>query len=290
MSDIYSDGSGSKKKFLVPLVVMLLCTVSLTGAGFAYNSTVTNTANTVHVEGITLDLKTVADEPAAVTSAMYNLNFAYGSHTTQGQAVKYVSSTNMYGFYTDTTTTTATTVENVDGDHALMDFNDGFYVDTMYSTTSTYSSSVGYHADATYTTSTSLTQAAADGGKGVYAVGSSYTLTVTNESGTGVGLDCDVTFDSTPTLGDGVKAIYLVVKGTIAGVENGSAAVSVDKVINLLTVSSEVHLADFAGDQSASTNFTVSAYVVCSDYYSASAPAVTDANYGFVINFAAATA
>lgn len=41
MTDTYNDTTGSRKKFLIPLVVLLLCAVSLTGAGYAYNSTVT---------------------------------------------------------------------------------------------------------------------------------------------------------------------------------------------------------------------------------------------------------
>ena len=40
MTDTYNDSTGSRKKFLIPLVVLLLCAVSLTGAGYAYNSSV----------------------------------------------------------------------------------------------------------------------------------------------------------------------------------------------------------------------------------------------------------
>jgi len=43
MTDTYNDSTGSRKKFLIPLVVLLLCAVSLTGAGYAYNSSVENT-------------------------------------------------------------------------------------------------------------------------------------------------------------------------------------------------------------------------------------------------------
>jgi len=41
MTDTYNDTTGSRKKFLIPLVVLLLCAVSLTGAGYAYNASVT---------------------------------------------------------------------------------------------------------------------------------------------------------------------------------------------------------------------------------------------------------
>ena len=43
MTDTYNDTTGSRKKFLIPLVVLLLCAVSLTGAGYAYNTSVSNT-------------------------------------------------------------------------------------------------------------------------------------------------------------------------------------------------------------------------------------------------------
>jgi hypothetical protein len=40
MSDMYTQESASKKKFLAPLLVILLCMVSLTGAGYAYSATI----------------------------------------------------------------------------------------------------------------------------------------------------------------------------------------------------------------------------------------------------------
>ena len=45
MTDTYNDSTGSRKKFLIPLVVLLLCAVSLTGAGYAYNTSVTTTGS-----------------------------------------------------------------------------------------------------------------------------------------------------------------------------------------------------------------------------------------------------
>ena len=39
MSDVYTQENGSKKKFLAPVLVILLCMVSLTAAGYAYNAT-----------------------------------------------------------------------------------------------------------------------------------------------------------------------------------------------------------------------------------------------------------
>lgn len=57
MTDTYNDTTGSRKKFLIPLVVLLLCAVSLTGAGYAYQSSVTLEGNTGGVdEYFTIDL------------------------------------------------------------------------------------------------------------------------------------------------------------------------------------------------------------------------------------------
>jgi len=50
MRDMYNDSTGSRKKFLIPLVVLLLCAVSLTGAGYAYNTSVTSQDNVAPVD------------------------------------------------------------------------------------------------------------------------------------------------------------------------------------------------------------------------------------------------
>lgn len=57
MTDTYNDTTGSRKKFLIPLVVLLLCAVSLTGAGYAYQSSVTLNGNSGEIdEYFTIDL------------------------------------------------------------------------------------------------------------------------------------------------------------------------------------------------------------------------------------------
>lgn len=54
MIDANSTSNASKKKFLVPVIVLLLCMVSLAGAAYAYTSSVTThgeaTANAFYVE------------------------------------------------------------------------------------------------------------------------------------------------------------------------------------------------------------------------------------------------
>lgn len=67
MTDTYNDTTGSRKKFLIPLVVLLLCAVSLTGAGYAYNSSVTVNDGTAGAdEYFVLDL--YDDQAAVITS------------------------------------------------------------------------------------------------------------------------------------------------------------------------------------------------------------------------------
>ena len=67
MIDSYNDSTGSRKKFLIPLVVLLLCAVSLTGAGYAYNSSVSIENGSGEVDEIfVIDLYTTAG--AAITS------------------------------------------------------------------------------------------------------------------------------------------------------------------------------------------------------------------------------
>ena len=67
MRDMYNDTTGSRKKFLIPLVVLLLCAVSLTGAGYAYNSSVTVNDGTAGAdEYFVLDLYN--DQAAVITS------------------------------------------------------------------------------------------------------------------------------------------------------------------------------------------------------------------------------
>lgn len=49
--------TGSKKKLLVPVAVILLCLVGLSGAAYAYSSTLTNTGNEVDAGMLSIDLK-----------------------------------------------------------------------------------------------------------------------------------------------------------------------------------------------------------------------------------------
>jgi hypothetical protein len=69
MTDTYNDTTGSRKKFLIPLVVLLLCAVSLTGAGYAYNASVTVPDNHVVSEDLYIDLATPASTDVNIKDA-----------------------------------------------------------------------------------------------------------------------------------------------------------------------------------------------------------------------------
>lgn len=284
MPDIYTEENGSKKKLLIPLVVLLLCAVSLTGAGYAYNSTVTNEDDTIHVEGLTLELTTGTDTRVPVTDAMFNLNFAYNTHTTMGKAIN--GETNK-GFVTDNNVKSVKTVTDYSD---LTEFDGGFYVETTYA-----GNAVGFCSAPEEITAASLeTAAVSSSSTGVFAVGGPYNLTVVNETGSKVGVSLKATFDdANVNFGAGIKAIYVVVTGTIAAVENGSQAVTVDQVIDITKIDGEGKMSQFItqfeSDQSASTDLVVKTYVVCSDYSSANKPVVINEDYGFRLTFVAAT-
>ena len=70
MTDTYNDTTGSRKKFLIPLVVLLLCAVSLTGAGYAYNSTVTVNDNTTPASDFVIEVYNSAEAATPITAAM----------------------------------------------------------------------------------------------------------------------------------------------------------------------------------------------------------------------------
>ena len=273
----------SRKKLLVPLIVLLLCAVSLTGAAYAYNSTVTNVENNVHVEGVTLDLKNGEN---AVSEAIYDINVAYGPHNTQGKAVKYVIGGDKIGFKN------ASTIDNVGDDNNVSPFADGYYVETSvaigdgaFKDPAKYQSVVSYNDVATLKAATEA--------KGVYKVGNDYTLTLDNKSDKAVTLKMKGEYKEEPGFTDGVKDIYLVFE------EQGDSTKTtaddlVKKVVSIIpaegsTTISETEIASFAAD-SAGTSFLVSAYIVCSDYYYATMPVDLDKDYGFVLQFTAATA
>ena len=56
------EQTGSRKKLLVPVVVLMLCLVTLTGAAYAYSSTMTNTGNAIDGDYVSIDLQGTAQD------------------------------------------------------------------------------------------------------------------------------------------------------------------------------------------------------------------------------------
>jgi hypothetical protein len=70
MNGMKTEEAGSRKKYLAPLIVIMLCLVALTGAAYAYTTSVTSTQNGVTADYISIDLYNadgsgVVDAPVA---------------------------------------------------------------------------------------------------------------------------------------------------------------------------------------------------------------------------------
>ena len=286
-------------------MVLLLCAVSLTGAAYAYTSSVTVIDNNVHVEGLTLNLQNV-DDGTEVGSSIYNFKFAYGDHTLKGdsaegktKAIRYDYGTDTYkGFALDDDSNPVYQGVVTSADlEDLTKFADGYYVDTMFAVDDEdYDEPVGYYNVINWgtgePTAAQLSEKYEAGNLGVYKLGDSYTLKVTNQSNKGIELKLNAKYANTPIFGEGVRGIYAVITGTIAATDD-SAEVSVNKVIRLdKPVDNKVSgvITEFAKDQAtAGANLNIQVYLECSDYHSASALTYTDKDYSFVLNFTANT-
>lgn len=81
--DAYIEGTTSKKKFLIPLVALLFCGVALTGAAYAYQSTVDGSGSISDVDYVTIDF----------TGSNYNsatMNYAAEKALTYNSATKLI--------------------------------------------------------------------------------------------------------------------------------------------------------------------------------------------------------
>lgn len=98
MTNTYKEEKGNKhKKLLVPLVALLLCAAAMIGVGYAaLASDVTNTGNTIEMEGITLELKNGAD---VQTAGAFNNSTAikFESHTLNGTRTSTVANNGVIG-------------------------------------------------------------------------------------------------------------------------------------------------------------------------------------------------
>ena len=253
MTDVYTQESASKKKFLAPLLVILLCMVSLTAAGYAYSATVDNTDDKIIIDGVTMELKNGTD---IVTGAMYTFDdIGIDTHTTNGKAVIYSETiADAVGF----TTAAAQAAEGVHKDKVTdkpVDYGDdldnfitGYYVEVYKNNVA-----VGYKADLPELTKVNFAENAT-AANGMYKYATDYTLTVVN----GSDADIKVKADLIGTLSfEGVKNVYLVVKlgdnivgvtDLAAGLADVTDAISNDGEAQDFTVEAWIALSDFASE------------------------------------------
>jgi|GEM_PF-4971137 hypothetical protein len=83
MTEIKNE-TGTKKKLLIPVVVLMLLGVSLVGAAYAYSSSVSNSGNGIDARYLSIDLRTpdATDDIIKVTDAnavVFSDHYAYAS-------------------------------------------------------------------------------------------------------------------------------------------------------------------------------------------------------------------
>ena len=264
MTDVYTQESASKKKFLAPLLVILLCMVSLTAAGYAYSATVTNTDDSIVIDGITMELY---DQDDLVTSPMYTVNDIHiGTHTSDGYALKYGAN----GFYADPASHSDATFGPQTEAAIKDDFKPGYYVEVTKGETP---AGVNTFDEATDLANATAFNAAVTAKK-LLLVGDEYTLKVNNQNmdaSKDVKLSFNAKWKDEVTAFDGLLGAYVVIF-------KDGVFVAFEKVDSNDTYS--VINADLAADIN---EYTIKAYVAITDYYSASAPAdlVGDGVTGF---------
>ena len=96
MENMNENATGSRKKFLAPLVVLLLCVVSLTGAAYAYSSTVTVVNNTVTGEEYVLEVYSTTEATSTISEAFSVDALRIYSETTVGVPDKVVVKAETY--------------------------------------------------------------------------------------------------------------------------------------------------------------------------------------------------
>ncbi len=90
--EIMQEEKSSRKKLLVPLVVLMLCAVSLAGAAYAYSSTLTNTGNTADVHFISVDKNEGSTQLVTLSGNAvleFTDNYTYAENTKTGNVIKY---------------------------------------------------------------------------------------------------------------------------------------------------------------------------------------------------------
>jgi len=252
MTDVYTQESASKKKFLAPVLVILLCMVSLTAAGYAYSATIDNTGDDIDIKGVTMELST--------DDAIFSVDdIAIGTHTTNGKALWYAvhKAFDDENNYTDAAYT---------GD--LNDYADGYYVEVAKGTNdSGYNEFVASNAEFDKTVDELKAL-------GVYKISADdLNIKITNKSDVSINLRTTVTGPNTVIAG--IKDVYLVIKNdasVVVGFESFKTAGYTDIAINQAISSTE-------------KTYTVEVYVAISDYLSADLPQFPAAAYDFAVSF-----
>lgn len=111
MATQYTEASGFKKKYLAPLIVLMLCAVSLTGAAYAYSTSITG-HGTIGDEYYSIDLYTDNTGNTVITE---NINseehFQVYTKKIVGGSVEESLSGNYYGSVDETKVTFVTYVK-----------------------------------------------------------------------------------------------------------------------------------------------------------------------------------
>ena len=90
MTTQYAEEQGFKKKYLAPLIVLMLCAVSLTGAAYAYSTSVTNTGD-ISGDYISIDMYEKGTEYTVLEKHLKADNFKVSTAKTVGTDAKYVA-------------------------------------------------------------------------------------------------------------------------------------------------------------------------------------------------------
>lgn len=256
MTDTQSESTGSRKKLLIPLVALMLCAVSIVGVGYAYNSTVTNTFNSVVAEGTTINLYDGSDD--VVTEGIISLEFMTYTHVLNGKAIY---PTGNRGIDKDDTSIT----REYHSGEPLGNYASGYYLETTYKNGTGAETAAGFHpvaeASEINTAAGVATLAAKESpedNKGVFAL-NTYTLKIGNATNNAVDVTFKADYTGASTLPAGVRDILVTFTG------NG-ATVSKEVVSVKANVADQV-IANLAID-TASAEITVKTYVIVSDSYS----------------------
>ena len=120
MTTQYAEEQGFKKKYLAPLIVLMLCAVSLTGAAYAYSTTVTGGGD-IDGDYISIDMYTDDKGTTVQTKDLTSDNFKVWTKTDRRTSA---ADTNLHAYVDSTTlkfTTYVKVASNIDGAKFTLD-------------------------------------------------------------------------------------------------------------------------------------------------------------------------